>query len=65
VTEVYNPESVQIERLEALTMEARRLAMARDRATDPRDRRTLAHQLAEVEHRIGRLRLWLRERRSV
>jgi len=65
MNEVYNPESVQIERLEALSIEARRLAKARDQASGAEDRQTLTRQLGEVEQRIDQLRKWLRERRSV
>jgi len=65
VTEVYNPESRDIERLEALTIEARRLAIARDRSTTQHDRATLERHLREVENRIMRHRLRLRHRRAV
>ncbi len=59
MSEVYNPESQLLERLENLEIEARRLARKRDVSTNNKHREILTRQLQETEAQINHLR-WLR-----
>lgn len=56
MSEVYNPETVEFEQLESLTVEARRLRRKRRDAANESDRAVLDRQLREVEDRIESLR---------
>ena len=55
MSEVYNPETVDYEKLAALTTEARRLRQARDEAVVDDERRVIERQLAEAERSIASL----------
>lgn len=55
MSEVYNPETVDYEKLAAMTTEARRLRQARDEAVVDHEKRVFDRQLSEVERRISSL----------
>lgn len=63
MSEIYNPETRDYERLSYLTTEARRLRVARDRAVVPGERQVLQRQLTDLEKRIQTLQLRFRRRR--
>ncbi len=56
MSDTYNPETKDYERLEALEIEARKIAQKRDQAATPEDRKVLERQLEEVEGQINTLK---------
>ena len=56
MSDVYNPENVQRERIETLEVEARRLARRMRESPNDKDRAVLQRQLREVEQQVRRLR---------
>jgi len=64
MSDIYNPESDVIARMEALAVEAARLRRKRDAVTDPAERRIYEQQLAEAEQRFESLRQRVRRRRA-
>lgn len=60
MSDIYNPETVIFEKLEALTVEARRLKHLGEQATDANDRKTLDRQRHEVEQQIEQLKRKIR-----
>lgn len=60
MSEAYNPETEIFEQLEALTLEARELAIKRDDAKTEEDRQVLERQLHEIERRVEHLKHRLR-----
>jgi hypothetical protein len=60
MSEVYNPETVEYEQLEALAVEARQLLQKRGEAHNDAERAVLDRQLREVEDQVEALRRRLR-----
>lgn len=63
MSEVYNPESQDQERIEALEIDAVALAKKRDHARTPGEREIVERQLRETEDEIAALRHRLKARR--
>jgi hypothetical protein len=64
MSEVYNPESEDFERLQQLVQEAAELASKRASAKDPVSRQGIERLLEDVEGRIERLRRRMKQRAS-
>lgn len=60
MSEVYNPETLLRQRIEALEIEARTLVSKRDTAPANDDRQVLERMLGEIEARVTSLRRMLR-----
>jgi hypothetical protein len=60
MSEVYNPETLLRQRIEALEIEARTLVSKRDVAPASDDRQVLERMLSEIEARVTSLRRMLR-----
>ncbi len=60
MSEVYNPETVEFEQMEALAVEARQLRQKRAEAHNAAERAVLDRQLREVEDQVEALRRRLR-----
>ena len=55
MSQVYNPESDIIARIERLELEAREVRRRIDHVGGPEDRRVLNHQLEEIKREVSRL----------
>lgn len=64
MSEVYNPESEDFERLQQLVQEAGELATKRGSAKDAVSRQGIERLLEDVEGRIERLRRRMKQRAS-
>jgi hypothetical protein len=60
MSEVYNPETLLRQRIEALEIEARTLVSKRDTTPANDDRQVLERMLSEIEARVTSLRRMLR-----
>ncbi len=60
MSEVYNPETLLRQRIEALEIEARTLVSKRDTSPANDDRQVLERMLSEIEARVTSLRRMLR-----
>jgi len=52
MSDAYNPESKDFEKLQILEIEARKLAQKRDQAPTDSDQQIIAQQLEEIENQV-------------